>query len=386
MKQKLFLYVSQWNLKVGAPGLTLCSFDTQTGAIEVLRQLNDTLSLGCSHIDRARKVLYAVNECDLFPETPMNTGRVYAWRIDPETGDLTLLSRKETYCPFTSFVNTDPEGKYLVTSNHSWPNFITTVDKDEKGNVVWKRQHTDSLVNLFRLNEDGSIGEMIDFYRHPTDGALRLSLLGRPHIPHPHCMMRSPDGHLFACCDKGDGHLYIYAIENERLVLKSRTLTDTLHSEPRYCMFHPTKPEIYVNHEHTPGDRLTMTTLRYFPDGTVEEMGKTDVDLSGFEPKEAPRQQQGMIITPDGKYVYSQAHGYNQILIFFTEGETLEYIGSEPIQGVWPRSLHVSPDGKFLINNCLGGEITVYHINADGSLTDTGNHTFVRGAGYCSFF
>lgn len=316
----------------------------------------------------------------------MNTGRVYAWRIDPENGDLTLLNRAETYCPFTSFVNTDPEGKYLVTANHSWPSFVTTVERDESGKIVYRRRTNDSLVNLFRLGDDGSIGEMIDFYRHPTDGELRLSLLGRPHIPHPHCMMRSPSGHLFACCDKGDGHLYIYAIEDGRLVLKSRTLTDTAHSEPRYCMFHPTKPLIYVNHEHTPGDRLTMTTLRYGADGSVVAVGKTYADLSAYEQKESPRQQQGMIITPDGRYVYSQAHGYNRILIFSTAGEKLEYIGSEPIRGVWPRSLHVSPGGKFLINNCLGGEITVCRINDDGSLTDTGHHAFVRGAGYCSFF
>lgn len=386
MRRSHWMYVSQWNLKVGAPGLTLCAFDGETGRIEIVKQLDDKLSLGCSHIDRDKGILYVVNECDLFPETAMNTGRVYAFRIDPKSGRLTQISRRETYCPFTSFVNTSSDGKYLVTSNHSWPNFITTAEKHVDGTITWKRQHTDSLVNLFELNDDGSIGEMVDFYRHPTDGELHLSLLGRPHIPHPHCMLRSPDGSLFACCDKGDGHLYLYAIEDGKLVLKSRTLTDTVHSEPRYCMFHPEKPLIYVNHEHTPGDKLTMTTLRYDSDGSVEAVGKTHIDLSEFEAREAMRQMQGMIITPDGKYVYSQAHGYNRILIFSTAGERLKYLGSEPIRGVWPRSLHTSPDGRFLINNCLGGEITVYAINGDGSLTDTGNETFIRGAGYVSFF
>lgn len=386
MNRTHWMYVSQWNLKVGAPGLTLCAFDAGTGEIEVVKQLDDRLSLGCSHIDRARNVLYVVNECDLFPETPMPSGRVHAFRIDPATGELEKLNHKETYCPYTSFVNTDPGGKYLVTSNHSWPSFVTTVEKDENGKIFCKRTANDSLVNLFEINDDGSIGRMVDFYRHPYDGELHLSLLGRPHIPHPHCMMRSPDGKLFACCDKGDGHLYIYAIEDGKLVLKSRTMTDTVHSEPRYCMFHPTKPLLYVNHEHTPGDTLTMTTLRCFADGTVEEIGKTCADLSGFEPKEDPRQMQGMVITPDGRFVYSQAHGYNRILIFSTAGEKLEFIGSEPIRGVWPRSLHVSPDGKFLLNNCLGGDITVYAINADGSLSDTSHHAFIRGAGYISFY
>ncbi len=381
-----WMYVSQWNMKVGAPGLTLCAFDGETGEIQVVRQLDDRLSLGCSHVDRERGILYVVNECDLFPETPMNTGRVYAFRIDPATGDLTELSRRETLCPFTSFVNTDAAGKYLLTSNHSWPSFVTEAVREEDGTITWKRRTNDSLVNLFRLEEDGSIGPMLDFAKHTAGEELHLSLLGRPHIPHPHCMVRSPLGDLFACCDKGDGNLYLYGIEKNRLVRKAVLRTDTPHSEPRYCMFHPTKPLLYVNHEHTPGDKLTMSTLYYDLNGRLEMVARTYADLSDFEPVEAPRQQQGMIITPDGRYVYSQAHGYNRILVYSTDEAVLKFRGSVPIRGTWPRSLHCSPDGKFLICNCLGGDITVFRIGEDGSLTDTGHHAFIQGAAYVSFY
>ena len=388
MENKLFMYVSQWNLKVGGPGMMLYTFDTETGEMEPVKRLDDKLSFGCSMIDREKQVLYVVNECDLFPETPMNTGRVYSYQINPETGDLTLLNRKETYCAFPSFVNRDVTGKYLVTSNHSWPNFITTVERDEYGVIRPVVQQSDSLVNLFEINGDGSIGEMVDVCKHTSDGKLHLSLLGRPHIPHPHCMMRSPSGKLFACCDKGDGHIYIYTVEEGRLKLLSRTLTDTPHSEPRYCMFHPTLPYLYVNHEHTPGDRLTVTAFRYDEEGHLTEIGKCYPDTGRHDPKEDPRQMQGMIITPDGKYVYIQAHGYNLLMGMAVDEATgiLTHVTTEPIRGVWPRALQVSPDGKFLINCCLGGEITVYRVEEDGSLTDTGHHAFARGAGYVSFF
>lgn len=388
MDSKVFMYVSQWNLKVGAPGLSLFRFDTATGEIVPLRQLDDKMSLGCSMVDRKKQVLYVVNECDLFPETPMNTGRVYSFRINPETGELRLMNFRETYCAFPSFVNTDPEGKYLVTSNHSWPNYITTVERDETGTIRPVVKHSDSIVNLFSINEDGSIGEMVDFCKHESDGKLHLSLLGRPHIPHPHCMMRSPSGKLFACCDKGDGHIYIYTIENGCLKLLSRTLTDTPHSEPRYCMFHPTKPYLYVNHEHTPGDVLTVSAFRYDEEGNLTEIGKCYPDVGAHLPKEGPRQMQGMTITPDGKYVYVQAHGYNLLMGLAVDEQTgmLHHISTEPIRGVWPRALNMSPDGKFLINCCLGGEITVYRVEGDGTLTNTGHQAFARGAGYVSFF
>ncbi len=386
MNRTHWMYVSQWNMKVGAPGLTLCAFDGETGEIQVVKQLDSRLSLGCSQVDGKTNTLYVVNECDLFPETPMNTGRVYAFAIDPETGELTERNHRETYCPFTSFVNTDEEGRYLVTSNHSWPGFVTTVDREEDGRIVWKRQFNDSLVNLFRLEADGSIGEMLDIARHPAGEELHLSLLGRPHIPHPHCMVRSPLGNLFACCDKGDGNVYLYAIEKERLVRKAKLRSDRPGSEPRYCMFHPTRPILYVNYEHTPGDKLTMSTLFYDLEGRLEMVARTYADLSAYEPREEPRQQQGMVITPDGRFVYSQAHGYNRILMFSTDEVVLKYRGSVPIEGTWPRSLHCSPDGRFLICNCLGGEISVYRIGEDGSLTDTGHRAFVRGAAYGSFY
>jgi len=66
--------------------------------------------------------------------------------------------------------------------------------------------------------------------------------------------MRSPSGKLYACCDKGDGHLYLYTIEDEKLKLLSRTLTAVPGSEPRHWAFHPTKSNLFINHEHSPGD------------------------------------------------------------------------------------------------------------------------------------
>ena len=384
----LFMYVSRWGLLKGAPGLSLFSFDEETGEIRELEKIDESRSFGCSHIDTTRNVMYICNECDLFPEIPMNSGRIYAYRIDPKSGALTEINHAETYCPFPSYVNMDPERKYLITPNHSWATFTTSIEKGEDGVFRPVVRSNDSVVNLFEVNEDGSIGKMVDVAYHKGGEEIRFALTGKPHIPHPHCAMRSPDGKLFACCDKGDGHIYLYAIENGKLVLKSRTLTDTPHSEPRYCMFHPTKPYLYVNHEHTPGDVLTMTTFRYDEDGQLTEVGKLYCDIGDAEPKEPHRQMQGMCISPDGKYVYCQAHGYNLILAFGIDEATgaLYQIQNVPVDGIWPRSLTMSPDGRFLINCCLAGTISVYQVGSDGILTDTGHRAELQGAAYISFF
>lgn len=384
---KQYMYVSQWAFKLGVPGLSLFAFDPASGELEFVKQLNDRCSFGCSLVDQERGLLYLCNEEDIFPEVPYNTGRIYCYRIDPATGDLTLVNRKETFCSFTSYLNIDPEKKYMMVSNHSMPNFSTVAQIGEDGVIRPVLQHQDALMNLFMLNEDGSIGQMTDIAKHTSEMLLH-TLEGKPTIAHPHCVMRSPSGRLYACCDKGDSHIYIYTIENGKLKRLSRTLTDMPGSEPRYCAFHPTKPYLYVNHEHTPGDRITLTAFRYQENGLLEKIGTLYADLSGFSPREAPRQQQGMCITPDGRFVYTQAHGYNLLLTLAVEEETgqLKQIQATQIEGTWPRSLNLSPDGRFLINCCLGGQITVYRIGNDGFLTDTGHRGFAKGSGFVSFF
>lgn len=385
---KIYMYVSQWAFKLGVPGLSLYSFDIQTGEIEFLRQLDDRLSLGCSMVDQEKKLLYLCNEEDRFPETPYSTGRVYCFRIHVQDGGISPSGFADTLCPFTSYLNTDPEGRYLIVSNHSMNNYATTVEAGPDGSFRPILHHHDSLMNLFALKPDGTIGPMLDIAKHTDDGKLHFSLLGKPTIPHPHCTMRSPSGKLYACCDKGDGHIYIYTIDAGKLKLLSRTLSHTPGSEPRYCAFHPTLPYLYVNHEHTPDDRITMTTFRYTEDGQLTKTDTLYADTDGQEPKEPHRQQQGMTISPDGNYLYTQAHGYNLLLVFAVDPVTgrLRQVQAIPIDGIWPRSLTLSPDGQFLINCCLDGTILVYRRNADGTLTDTGHRGHSKGSGYVSFF
>ena len=391
MKNPLRMYVSQWEQKCGAPGLSLFHFDTETGALEKVKTLDEEKSFGCSYIDPVKNVMYICNEGNLFPQTPYDTGRVYCYKLDPASGEIALLNYKDTYCPFTSYVNVDETGRYLMVSNHTWTTYTTTVEQDETGAFVPVTHTNDSVCNLFALNEDGSLGEMVDVAKHPAAPGIRFTLEGRVRTPHPHCVMKSPSGKVFAVCDKGDGHVYLYGIDSEhgKLKLLSRTLTDTPDSEPRYCAFHPTKPYLYVNHEHTPGNRLTMATLRYNEQGQVEELSRLYIDASAY-PVVDPEyfQMQGMCISPDGRFVYVQAHGHNLILVLKVNEETglLEQYAETPIEGEWPRSLTLSPDGRFLINCCLAGQITVFAVAEDGTLSDTGHRAFVKGSGYVSFY
>lgn len=386
----LYMYVSQWGEKMGAPGLSLFAFDPASGAMEKLAQLDAEKSFGCSFIDPVKNVMYVCNEGNLFPQAGYNTGRVYCYRLDPATGAITELNHRETYCPYPSYLSPDPTGRYLVVSNHSWTTYVTTAEKTADGRITPVNIPNDSLINLFALNEDGSLGAMTDIKKHTPAPGLRYTLEHRLTTPHPHCAVRSPSGRLYAVCDKGDGHLYLYAIDKEtrQLKLLSRTLTDAPDSEPRYCVFHPTLPYLYVNHEHTPGDRITVTAFRYEEDGRLERLGALNADPGSRQPPETIRQQQGMCIAPNGKYVYTQAHGYNLLFVLAVDERTglLCQQQAVPLEGIWPRAVTTSPDGRFVITTSLQGTMAVYAVGADGFLTDTGHRAHAQGGGYISFF
>ena len=131
-----------------------------------------------------------------------------------------------------------------------------------------------------------------------------------------------------------------------------------------------------------------MTTFRYDEDGRVERISACYPEVGGFETVEPHCQQQGLCLSADGKYLYTQVHGVNRLLALAVNQETGELtpIQALSIPGQWPRALDLSPDGKFLICCCLAGQILVYRIEGDGKLADTGHRSFCKGSGGVRFY
>lgn len=384
MKHEIFLYMSRWSLHGGAPGLALFGFDTDTGAIRLIRELNGDLSFGCSNIDREKNILYLCNETNLKDETGYDTGRVYGYRIDPDTGDLTELFHQDTYCAFPDYLGFTQDRSRLIVPHHSWATSVTNIEQDEHGVYHPVVRWNDSAIDLFRMTDDGRIEDLVDVVKHRFETPQR-DYEGKPTIPHPHCAVSSPDGKLFAVCDKGDCHIYIYKIENDHLVQLSRTMTDVPLSEPRYCAFHPTLPYLFVNHEHTGHGRMMVSAFRYDADGSLTPINKVDCLPQDFSGKS---EGQGFCISADGKYLYNQICGLNAMVALSIDQNTghVEVIQHMPIEGTRPRNCALSPDGRFLVTTCLGGEIAVYAVLDDGTLRPTGHLAFLRGSAYISFY
>lgn len=386
MSQPLFLYMSQWSMHGGAPGLSLFTFDQENGALHFERQLNDHISFGCSLIDYNKNILYLCNEDDLEREAGYHTGRIYGYSIDPQTGDLTELFHQDTFCPCPDYVNFTPDRRFMIVPHHSLPGSVTTIQQDANGRYFPVTTCMDSAIDLFCMKADGTIDHLSDVRKH-VFAERTTDFQGRMTIPHPHCAVLSPSGRIIAVCDKGDGKLYMYQVNeaDQKLEELSRTLTDVPLSEPRYCSFHPSQPWLFVNHEHTGHGRMPVCAFCYSEDGDVQFMNKVDSlpqDYSGAA------EGQGFCMSGDGKYLYNLLQGPNAVAVLSVDQNTgaLSVLQHMPVEGARVRHCALSPNGRFLVTACLSGEISVYAVEENGLLSPTPHKAFLKGSAYIQFY
>lgn len=381
-----FLYICSWSLKGGKPGLGLYKFNDDTGETTFLKMLNEDLSYSYATVDAARGILYCGVDTAKHPDLRAGAGGcLYAYKADPETGELTELNHVPTYCPQPSYVSVDPAGKFLVASMHSTMDNVTKVEKDSFGKICVHVEFSDSGVILYALNEDGSIGELLDISIHTGYGPKPRQLQ-----PHAHCAVLAPRGDLLASCDKGNDGIYMYRIdkENGKLILNSGALYKSRPGRaPRYCAFHPTLPFFFNNNEM----EMEIDSYRYDESGNLEHLSTTRPVPEEFPLPAGERfSQQDFQIDPSGKHIYAMMQGlYNCISVFEIDQETaaLKFLQNVPIKGAWPRDFSFSPDHRHLVTACLSsGDIASFTVNEDGTLTPTGYGSNQSAANCVAFY
>ncbi len=395
-EQKAFMYVSSWAEHGGVPGLGLYTFDESNGEISFVEEIDHQESFNGSCVDQKKNKLYVNNEVFEFRGAPCISGRIFVYDLDPQTGHATEHTRVVTGCANPAYVELDPTGKYLFEAHHSFGMGMAVHRRTEGGKMETVLIPPEADVQVYALTEDGVPDELVENVNHsagsgkeekaPSEGA------SRKEEAHPHCAVFSPSGNLIAVADKGDGHLYLYTFDYEKrkLILKSRTLTDVPGASPRYVVFHPTKPFLFVNHEASYDGKCYVTAFRYEEDGTVERICVVNILDQSLPVKTGTRlEQQGFVITPDGKYLYSLINAADVIGVIKIDQETgeLSVLQNMTIPGVRPRGLAISPSGKFVLSSCLvGGELTSYRVGEDGRLSLAVKGPSQPGASYMTFY
>lgn len=379
---KQFVYVSSWTHGEPDAGVGVYEFDEAEGKLTFIDKVEDKTAFDVMVIDKEKSLLYAVNEASQLPGLRgYGGGQIFTFAIDKESGRLTKLGSKPTWCNNPCYIGFDKEKKFAVVSNHGGSGVITTIGEDTHGNYVPQNKFDDVCVELFAVNEDGTIGELLDVVKHQPS-----SFNPNSHVAHPHCAVPSPDGSMFAVCDKGNDTVRMYKIDRDakKLYLDALPFRAGIDDKPRYAVFSKDGRYFYHNNEGS----LEMCAYSYNADGKLTPIGKVNVLPDGYVmPKDAPapgaapgpggprgnkHEQQGLCINPNGKIIYDVVHGSNHVCVLeICEDGSLKKIQDKKVDDTWPRGCSISEDGKyFAVCGLKGGKVFIYPVNEDGTLGD----------------
>lgn len=361
-KRNAFLYVGNWGYQENVPehGFGIYRFDEESGKTELIRRAYEEVRVGaaCFHPQRGN-VLYFVDERISCDGSGSGGSQVIAAELDEKTGEMRELNRRPTYAPLPAYVCTDLEGKYLLAANHSAFGTVTKAVKGSDGEYQVQVLRDDAGIVLYPLEPDGSIGKARDIY-----------LLGENDSPsHPHIVRRSPDGSVFAVCDRGTDRIHLFKIDREagRLVCANGDGYQTVPgSSPRYCVFHPTLPYLIVNNETA----SFISSFRYTSDGMLTHICDVSTLPEGMKTNDKTLQSD-IHMHPNGRYFYNLIRGAEIIAVFSLDEATgvPTLIQTVPMEGTYPKGCAVTPDGRFLFVAAKNSaEVCVYAIREDEKL------------------
>ncbi len=371
MSKNMYATVGNWNFKKEAKkGLTVLKYEEETGALEYVEHYFESIVAGQQCFDPESKILYIVDEIADSRGMIGGGGYILALSINEKNGEVKIINEKKSLSPKPSYFCLDKSKKYALVSNHASRNYVTKVVKDEHGKYDTETQFDDVTITLFRINDDGSIGEACDVSILKGEGN------GRHAIPHPHSVVGDPTSEIFIVCDKGMDKIYSYGLdrENGKLIFKDELIAEEGYA-PRYSSFNKKLPIVYCNNENKP----VVYTVGYDIDsGKLHRIQKVDVLIPEDDLQEEMKGScSDIIVHPNNKYLYVSVRNANKVSVFDID-EKGEIAIKQVIDcgGDNPRGLHISPNGKHLYAmNVMTSNIAGFEIAEDGTLTALENGT-----------
>lgn len=364
MSRKTYAFIGHAKISRGLElGVSVCKFDEKTAAMEPVGTFAKELRVGAQAFDASRNVLYVVDEYWAPDGRTGGGGRIAALDFDPESGILTLKNLKQTFAANPSYITLDKTGSFLLVSHHCTDRFVTRIVETDNGfraEVLYDR----CVLQLWSVAEDGSIAELLDFVDVPGN-----DLEGEHAFPHLHCVIPDRQRNYFMVCDKGLDKIYSFGIDYEQKKLfKADEFEAAPHTDPRYGVFHPTKPIFYSNCEAAPDIHILKEDEA---DGTLTPIGSAKC----VEDLEKPYEPSDIVIHPSGKYLYVSIRTKNLISVLEVseDGTRLEPKQTLSCEGSNPRGLFVTADGLFLLAaNMQTAAVNGFAIADDGTLSHIG--------------
>jgi len=297
------------------------------------------------------KVLYAVDERKTDGRGPKRpASNVSAWRVNPESGQLTFLNSQPSVGAMPASITVLEEKKLLFTANHGFFDHVVKVVETADGKWVNTFVYDDSTVVQYGLAEDGSIGEAQDVHvltghgRDPND-----SPQGGGHAqasPHAHIVVVDPSGKFLVVCEKAGERVYVFRI-GSKLELASiyQCLAGT---GPRHAAFDKNTGRMFMTCEFS----SELWSFDFDASSGVLRFIDKQSTISGFKGRNETATLQ---VHPNGRFVYMNNRGEDTIVWFsispdghLKKAGQVSVSKSEDPAGA-TRSMALSPSGAFLL-------------------------------------
>lgn len=334
-------------------GIYLLDYDAESGAIESrgLAAEIDNPSFLAHH--PTLPVLYAVGELG------DGGGAISAFRIDAETGLLTLINRQSSKGDGPCHVAVAPNGRHAAIANYGG------------GSVA-----------LFPLGPDGALAEASAFVQHTGSGPNEQ----RQTAPHAHAVYFDPGSRFLYAADLGIDKLLVYAYDAKAGTLEPRESSDGLLAPgagPRHAAFHPNGKFAYVVNE------LDNTVTVFSHDsvqGRLAPLGSVPTLPEGFTDTNSTAE---IVMHPNGKTVYASNRGHDSIAVYAADGESghLTPLGQVPTGGQTPRNFALDPAGGLLLAaNQNSDTVVVFRINQETGIPEPAGQIIAVPKPVCVLF
>ncbi len=258
-----------------------------------------------------------------------------------------------------SVLHLDADGTVESATATVFEHGYSYLSLDRQQRFLLGNNYGDGHIDIYRLDHQGGVGPRVGGVSEGRKAA--------------HCVLTSPDNRfLYIPYVKDSNALFQYEFDDtsgQMTPLQPKNANPPEGTGPRHMAYHPELPYVYFSNEQGVG----ASVYRQEESGQLKlsqvcEVVPRDFNRDGVSGSD-------ILITPDGKFLYSGVRGakqdFDRIACYrVLDDGLLEVIGLVPTASV-PWGLALSPDAKYLLVSAFKGAVlTAYQIGSDGTLKE----------------
>ena len=325
-------------------GIYLSVLNLQTGVLSQPVLAGKVVNPSFLAIHPKRNWLASVGEVGDF--AGRRSGAVNAFRVDPQTGLLTLINAQPSGGAGACYVSIDHSGRNVLVANYGG-----------------------GSASVLPIGDDGRLGEATAFVQHEGSSVDPR----RQTAPHAHSVYVDSANRFAFVVDLGLDRVMIYRFDAQRGMLAAHDppwASVAPGAGPRHFAFRPDNRFAYVINEL----QSTVTAFAYdAASGTLSPFQTVPTLPEDFDGDNTTAE---VLVHPSGRFLYGSNRGHDSIAVFAIDADNgrLRFIEHQPTGGNTPRNFGIDPTGQFLLAaNQASDSVVVFRIDqATGGLKPTG--------------